>query len=130
CDQPFQPVASSCYYFLYYPNEWKTWGDANAYCQTLGGTLAAPYRAADLRTYLVENFSNVFWVGAKKSPTTNAFEWLHGQELAKEDWKEGQPSKSAAKFCVYMEYFSGYKAINHYCGEKFSFICEKRAEME
>ncbi|KAB7504576.1 hypothetical protein Anas_05976 [Armadillidium nasatum] len=69
CDEPFQPVANSCYYFLYYPPDWKTWGDANAYCQTFGGTLAAPYRYEDLRNYLTENFSNVFWVGAKKSTT-------------------------------------------------------------
>ncbi|XP_018024624.1 type-2 ice-structuring protein [Hyalella azteca] len=124
CPAPFQLLAESCYYIQTDPREWKSWGEAQSFCQQQAGTLAAPHRPNQLRDYLNTYYSNVFWVGGRKD--RGQWVWLNGNGLSDDDWKTGKPDRHPSKMCLQLDASSSYKGVNHFCGEKFSFICEHR----
>ncbi|KAF2359197.1 C-type lectin-like [Trinorchestia longiramus] len=125
CPPPFQLLASSCYYIQTDSREWRSWGEAQSFCQQQSGTLAASYRNQELREYLQLYYTSVFWVGARYSDPD--WVWLNGNKMVEDDWRSGMPSKHPSKLCVYLDYWNNYKGVSHFCGEKFSFICEYRA---
>ncbi|XP_047493265.1 uncharacterized protein LOC125041914 [Penaeus chinensis] len=125
CPPSFTLEADGCYIFIYDERNWRTWGDAHAYCQTYGGELASPYRLAPLQAYLDAHFTETFWVGARLW-NRNKFFWFNKRRVDKKAWKEGQPSKNPNKKCVYLDKRSGYRAANFFCGEKHPFVCDYR----
>ena len=69
--------------------------------------------------------ASVFWVGARRSDE-EGWLWLNGLPMVADDWKKGKPSSNAARRCVYLDYWNGYKGVNNFCGEKFSYICQHK----
>ncbi|XP_063591497.1 uncharacterized protein LOC134768606 [Penaeus indicus] len=125
CPPSFTLEADGCYIFIYDERNWRTWGDAHAFCQTYGGELASPYRLAPLQAYLDAHFSETFWVGARLRNRRKFF-WFNKRRVDEKAWKEGQPSIHPNMKCVYLDKRSGYRATNFFCGEKHPFVCDYR----
>ncbi|XP_027229704.2 uncharacterized protein [Penaeus vannamei] len=122
CPTPFTLIAKGCYLIVSDTRHWSSWGRAHAFCQQYNGGLAQPYRFGALQKYLSRHYSDTFWVGVHRPGTK--FLWLNNRKVGRKVWKEGQPSKHPNKNCVYLDRWSGYQATNHFCGEKYPFICE------
>ncbi|XP_037779648.1 uncharacterized protein LOC119576154 [Penaeus monodon] len=122
CPPHFTLIAKGCYMIISDTRHWSSWGRAHAFCQQFDGGLAQPYRFGALQKYLSRHYSDTFWVGAHKPGMK--FLWLNNRKVGRKVWKQGQPSKHPKKNCVYLDRWSGYQASNHFCGEKYPFICE------
>ncbi|XP_027207514.2 uncharacterized transmembrane protein DDB_G0289901 [Penaeus vannamei] len=125
CPPSFTLEADGCYIFIYDEGNWRTWGEAHAFCQTYGGELASPYRLAPLQEYLDTHFTQTFWVGARLRDRMKFF-WFNKKKVDKKTWKENHPSRHPNKKCVYLDKRSGYRATNFFCGEKYAFVCDYR----
>ncbi|XP_042872185.1 uncharacterized protein LOC122253302 [Penaeus japonicus] len=122
CPSSFSLLADGCFFIISDRSDWRTWGDAHAFCQRYGGELAAPYRLAPLQEYLDRHYSDTFWVGARLKDRRRYY-WFNKKKLDKGVWKKGQPSRHPTKKCVYLDKLSGYRATNFFCGEKYPFVC-------
>ncbi|KAK7076607.1 hypothetical protein SK128_002828, partial [Halocaridina rubra] len=124
CPQPFRLQASGCYLVFQDQREWRSWGEAHALCQSYGGSLAAPWRFRELQEFLSRYYSDAFWVGASFDSSFGSWNWLSGRRMENSEWKRGQPNRNPGMKCVFLDKWSGYKANNFFCGEKYPFICE------
>lgn len=52
CPSPFQLLAEGCYLVVHDTRDWRSWGEAYAFCQSYRGELAAPWRLQQLQDYL------------------------------------------------------------------------------
>ncbi|XP_066948096.1 uncharacterized protein [Macrobrachium rosenbergii] len=126
CPTPFHNQAGGCYLVFHDQRDWRSWGEAHAFCQNYGGTLAAPHRLRELQTFLSRYYSDAFWVGAKFDVPSRRWKWLNGREVERGTWKQGQPSRNQNMKCIFLDKWSGYRATNFFCGEKYPFICDYR----
>lgn len=124
CPSPFTLLAEGCYLMVHNARDWRSWGEAYAFCQSYGGRLASPWRLEQLQDYLIRYYSDAFWVGARLIPSRRRWEWLTGRRIEQGEWKPGQPNRNPGKKCVFLDKWSGYHANNFFCGEKYPFICE------
>lgn len=127
CPSPFQLLADGCYLVVHDSREWRSWGEAYAFCQSYRGELAAPWRLPQLQEYLSPRFSDAFWVGARFVSAGQKWEWLTGRRVEQGEWRPSQPHRNPGKKCVFLDKWSGYRANNFFCGEKYPFICESKA---
>ncbi|XP_068209859.1 RNA-binding protein 12B-like [Palaemon carinicauda] len=126
CPSPFYNQAGGCYLVFHDQRDWKSWGEADAHCLKYGGTLAAPHRLRQLQMFLTNHYSDAFWVGAKFDVPSRGWKWLNGKDVERTTWKQGQPSRNRNMKCIFLDKWSGYRATNFFCGEKYPFICDYR----
>lgn len=71
----------------------KTWEEAEAYCESRGGTLACPSSQAEYDEVLSLAKSSgykVFWLGGRLSGSS--FEWVDGTPVEYAAWAPGEPN--------------------------------------
>ncbi|XP_077863924.1 salivary C-type lectin 2-like [Saccoglossus kowalevskii] len=125
------------------------WSEANAYCGTLGGTLATIDSEdtwngirGNIRPEWKENGCNWgFWIGFKDmrphphlpSHKTNPqfFSWVTPMCTYYENWAESQPNDNRSEsehgqLCVQLWYRPGHKGKydDEYCYENKGFVCQ------
>ena len=97
--------------------EGKTWEDAEAYAQSLGGHLAM-IKNEDMQNYVYNtilanpNVANLstFWIGATDKAKEGEWRWVDGTLLSStySNWNSGEPNNSGGEnYCQY--YISGNK---------------------
>lgn len=82
-----------------------------------------PFGSNVTRIFLVCS-ADAFWVGARFVPAKRKWEWLTGRSVDQGEWRPSQPDRNPGKKCVFLDKWSGYRANNFFCGEKYPFVCE------
>ncbi|MEM8502625.1 MAG: DUF4347 domain-containing protein [Cyanobacteria bacterium P01_D01_bin.1] len=73
----------------------KTWEDAQAEAESLGGNLVTINTAAE-ETFLKQTFgdSERLWIGINDRQTEGQFEWVSGEAIAYTNWAPNEPNNS------------------------------------
>ena len=76
----------------------KTWTEAQAEAESLGGNLVTINSAAE-EAWLKETFgrSKRFWIGLNDVDTEGQFEWVSGEELDYINWAPNEPNNSKGR---------------------------------
>ena len=56
CPTPFSLIADGCFLVVHNTRDWRSWGDAYAFCQVYSGELASPWRLSQLQDYLIQHY--------------------------------------------------------------------------
>ena len=99
----------------------KTFAEATASCQELGGFLAEPRSAAMTTAVKTLNFTSDYtWIGIKD---ISGYRWLtDNSTLSYNDWASGQPN-SANEKCVGISE-SDYQWYDRPCDLEYEYICQ------
>ncbi|WP_019680070.1 VWA domain-containing protein [Ruminococcus flavefaciens] len=123
-------------------DESKSWTDAEAYCESLGGHLVT-ITSADEQDYIINELlpmgtQMTYFIGLSRDTSTNDWNWVTGEEFDYANWDEGEPNSTDENY-VHMysgmgnvgtwnntyNYETGFGSYaTAYCG----FICEWEAE--
>jgi hypothetical protein len=110
----------ACYIFV---SSLQTFNQAESYCQTQGGNLAAVQSSADnsFMQSLAAGSANT-WLGATNL-STGYYVWESGGDLSYLNWSPGEPNNDGGnEHCLEM-YSSGlWNDVN--CGKSFASICQ------
>ncbi|MEO1592302.1 MAG: Calx-beta domain-containing protein [Cyanobacteria bacterium J06632_22] len=74
-------------------NGLKTWSQAQAEAQSLGGNLVTINNAAE-ETWLKQTFgeNQKFWIGLNDTQTEGQFRWVNGEPVTYTNWAPGEPN--------------------------------------
>ena len=76
-------------------DEKKTWTEAKAYCEQLGGHLVtiSSKKETDAIITLFHSGSlcNCYWIGMSRSNTSSAWKWVTGEDVSYYNWAENEP---------------------------------------
>jgi len=106
----------------------KTWSDALANCESLGGTLAKLDREAkndELQAKLSATESATTWIGAHDTDSEGTFAWVDGTLLSAgyTNWEAGQPNNEAGQDCVGIAADGSWK--NGSCSNARPYACQE-----
>ena len=112
-----------------------TWTEAEAYCESLGGHLAAISSQEEqnfIEEYvLTADIAPRYWIGGYSETYPFDFQWVTGEEFDYTNWREGEPNFSNERYIeIYGNYNDWYGYWNNHpnvCVTK-SFICEWEEE--
>ena len=89
-----------------YFSEYKTWTEAKAACEDMGGHLATS-TSAEKNTFLGILHANTYiWLGGTYDTTKGTWSWITGEEWSYTNWQSGQPSYSNPEYTVLRLIFS------------------------
>ena len=78
-------------------NDGKTWAQARAYAQSLGGDLAM-IKSADMQNFIYNNVikqaSNAMWIGINDAAKEGTWVYNDGTPLTYTNWNNGEPNNS------------------------------------
>ena len=72
-------------------SEQKSWSDAQAQCEALGGNLAS-IRSADENETVEAGLANTAWIGFNDFAEEDSFEWIDGSPVTYTNWNGGEPN--------------------------------------
>ena len=73
----------------------RTWAEAKAICEMLGGHLATS-TSADKNTFLSSLTTNRAWIGGTDEAKEGSWKWITGEELSYTNWGNKQPDNSGS----------------------------------
>ncbi|XP_070543843.1 versican core protein-like [Ptychodera flava] len=131
-------VVIDCVRYLLYDLR-KAWNDANAHCESMGGTLAKIRGQAEtdrLLSWMSTYYPSVggFWIGLKASDANlrdpDAYIWeADGTTVGESgyrNWKPGEPN-SASYRCIRMIASFDFKWGDYNCSNLRRYLCEVNA---
>ncbi|MEL6816068.1 MAG: DUF4347 domain-containing protein, partial [Cyanobacteria bacterium J06598_3] len=83
----------------------KTWAEAQAEAESLGGNLVTINAAAE-ENWLKQNFGETenFWLGFNDIATEGRFEWVSGEAVTYTNWAPGEPNNSGNQDSAQMNF--------------------------
>ena len=99
--------------------EAKTWEEAQAEAESLGGNLVTINAPAE-ETWLKDTFgtSDEFWIGLTDKDTEGTFEWASGEAVLYTNWAPGEPNNGNAGQDYVQMNFSGSKQWDDLSGSE------------
>ncbi|KAH9490404.1 hypothetical protein Btru_035117 [Bulinus truncatus] len=105
CPSPWKSRDGYCYQFF---NDPKTWTDAQAHCETFGGSLLILHNDATQQYLLSYSFLNghaysfySMWIGLSDNVKESSFVWIDGSPFDYSKWSQGEPNgASELEDCV------------------------------
>lgn len=83
------------YYMLCSPNQVTTWEEASAYCQNMGGYLAAsttPEENAFLASLITDGGRRSAYIGLSDTVAEGTFVWSTGENVSYHNWRGTEPN--------------------------------------
>ncbi|XP_077575409.1 type-2 ice-structuring protein-like [Stigmatopora nigra] len=97
CPPGWSTLKDRCYFF---DNNAKSWVQAEAACQALGGNLAS-IRSDEENTYVKSLANNAAaWVGGTDCQTAGAWFWMDGTQMLHTYWCPLKPDNQLAECCL------------------------------
>ncbi len=75
-------------------DEYKTWSEAKAFCESLGGhlvTITDPQEQLFVEGLIGSNARNVYFIGGTDRGTEGEWTWVTGEPWEYTNWKSGEP---------------------------------------
>jgi len=125
---------------LIYGSSKKTWYDAQAYCQGLGGELVSitsEQRQSEVQAVIASNGNSEVehWIGLNDRGTEGTFVWSDGTSGPFQNWVSGQPDNGrgngngpdapdVAEDCVFMNAARWqHQWVDYHCRNLNRFLC-------
>ena len=102
----------------------RTWLEAGASCQALGGHLAT-LEASDENAFLLGAIPGEVWIGGSDGAAEGAFQWVTGAGFAWGAWAAGEPNDGGAaanEDCVTLRGDGTWN--DSACGRLLAYLCE------
>ena len=106
--------------FKYY-SEYRTWAQAKAACEALGGHLATS-TSAEKNTFLTTLTTSSVWLGGTDEETEGTWKWITGEEWSYTNWKSGEPNGGSGE--NYLELNTAGVWNDNNATETLPYICE------
>ena len=112
------------HWFKYY-DELKTWAEAKAACEAMGGHLATS-TSAEKNNFLVKISGGAqVWLGATDEETEGTWKWVTGEDWDYTNWNTGEPNNSGgAEHYLQMSFGSSGKWNDLSATSRLGYICE------
>ena len=91
---------------LVFDSQFRSFQNAEAYAQSLGGHLVSIANAAEneaVRQLFVQSGSTQIWIGFNDIASEGAFVWTDGSPVTFTAWNVGEPNNSGGEDCADME---------------------------
>ena len=130
CEDGWRKYRESCYYVPGNANaNRKTWYEAEAICEDLGGTLATVEDRAEsdfIYAMLRENNDlNHLWIGLNDFGHKNWWkDWVDGTPVTFTRWDRNQPKQRSGESCV-LAYRASFLYSTNDCDRNTNYICER-----
>ncbi|MBQ7594089.1 MAG: C-type lectin domain-containing protein [Synergistaceae bacterium] len=102
----------------------KTWAQAKAACEEIGGhlvTITSAEKQAFIETLIDSNVS--YWIGAYGNNTNLEYQWVTGEEWDYDNWDEGQPDIVSMYVYIWANHNFKWDDVGNNASMS-SFICE------
>ncbi|ROT76438.1 CD209 antigen-like protein E [Penaeus vannamei] len=126
CPAPFFNVGPECFYVNRAP---KSWHQARAACQRMGGDLAEPTHTYVLLEALRDSHDSWedkwFWTGGEifnRGGDSSQWTWFSGRPVT--EWSENQPQARDGEDCLMMGLDEDPPMYDYFCAEDYHSICE------
>ncbi|XP_042855844.1 lactose-binding lectin l-2-like [Penaeus japonicus] len=126
CPVPFFSVGPECFYVN---KAKKTWPDARAACQRIGGDLADPSNTYVLLEAIRDRHDSWdnkwFWVGGEifsKNGDTSRWTWFSGRPVT--GWEPNQPDAREEEHCLMLGLGQDPPMYDYFCNKTYASVCE------
>ncbi|KAL6481361.1 hypothetical protein MHYP_G00094410 [Metynnis hypsauchen] len=132
CENDWARFGRTCYKYI---AELKTWAEAEEYCISLGGNLAAIHSAQtqDFLKKLGRSKDGKYfrtWIGAHDGTQDFVWFWSDGSKFDFKAWHSGEPNnKERAEKCLEMNYGDEVLWNDARCSTKLYSVCQTGATL-
>ncbi|XP_062604307.1 C-type mannose receptor 2-like isoform X1 [Saccostrea cucullata] len=123
CPPNYVQNRQSCYRFF---NDIRLdWKSADHHCRLDNGTLAAistVYEFGYIQAIALHFNMTTFWIGLRKSNTSNLYQWSNGLPYLYTHWNQSEPSQRPGEECVLSH---DNKWQDSSCKINLPYLCEK-----
>ena len=107
-----------------YYNDPKTWHEAKAACEALGGHLATS-TSAEKNTFLTTLTTNLLWLGGTDEETEGVWKWITGETWDYTNWGGNEPDNGTSEnYLAFNFYTVSKKWSNAPSTGPYGYICE------
>ena len=100
----------------------KSWKEAKAYCENLGGHLAT-ITSADEQTFIKTFSTGRYWLGGTDEEKEGTWKWITGETWSYTNWASGEPNGGTSE--NYLAIWSTkWNDLKNQSSEQSGFICE------
>ena len=108
------------YYKVYFIS--KSWKEAKAYCEDLGGHLAT-ITSADEQTFIKTFSTGRYWLGGTDEAKEGTWKWITGESWSYTNWGSGEPNGGTSENYLAI-WPTTWNDLTNQSGEQSGFICE------
>ncbi|XP_077427610.1 type-2 ice-structuring protein-like [Vanacampus margaritifer] len=122
CSPGWSENAGRCFFF---DATQKTWAEAQAHCQGIGGNLASLHSDDDNTFVQTLTQKNPAWLGGTDCQTSGAWFWMDGTQMMRRFWCPLKPDNDLATCCLEMNSGDDKCWDDVACSNTLPFVCVK-----